>query len=137
MHVCIQTEDCNRDEYFSAIHLPKAIDNPSEVVDKGAWYAIGIDPYTFTPSMVSVGVKERWSRPSRDYIEPPTQKGWSINYFESRPYSNKFRVLMTPRTSVEDWQRYTAFNYSCFWKYKGCRDARDLLPTADPFPYDK
>jgi len=48
----------------------------------------------------------------------------------------QFQVYMPPRSSAEDWQRYTAFNYSCFWKYKGCKDARDLLPTADPYPDD-
>jgi hypothetical protein len=113
----------------------------SVVVSKGIGYAIGIDPETFTPSMVSVGVKERWNRPMRDYTEPTTEKGWGISYFEKNDHrektSIKFGVHMTPRSSAEDWQRYTAFNYSSFWKFKGCKDARELLPTADPFPENK
>jgi hypothetical protein len=116
----------------------------SVVVNKGASYAIGIDPYTFTPSMVSVGEQEKWlrtRREDRDIVERPTEKGWGISYFEKNGHregvSTKFQVHLTPRSSAEDWRRYTAFNYSCFWKYKGCRDARDLLPTADPLPDDK
>jgi hypothetical protein len=47
----------------------------SVLEDKGIGYGIGIDPRAVTPSEVSVGVKERWSRLMQDYIEPPTQKG--------------------------------------------------------------
>ncbi|CAN5661966.1 hypothetical protein BH10ACI4_BH10ACI4_26430 [soil metagenome] len=107
----------------------------SVVVHKGAGVDIGLDPNLFTPSKVLVVVKESWTRL---VSEPPTQKGWGTSYFENHGHrenvSTKFEVHMTPRSSAEDWRRYTAFNYSCFWKYKGCRDARDLLPTADPFP---
>jgi hypothetical protein len=107
----------------------------SVVVNKGAWYAIGIDPHAFIPSHVSVGEQESWSRLMS---EPPTQKGWRISYFENHGHreniSTKFVVHLTPRSSAEDCRRYTAFSYGCFWRYKGCRDARDLLPTADPFP---
>jgi hypothetical protein len=111
----------------------------SVIVGKGAWYAIGIDPYTFTPSMVSVGEQEKWLRQregDRIVEEPPTGKGWEVSYFEkngSRELATaRFVVRMTPRSSAEDWRRYTAFNYSCLWKYRGCKDARELLPTADP-----
>jgi len=113
---------------------------------KGAWYAIGVaqdaievDPYRSIPSSVSAGVKEKWLRQrdgDRIVEEPPTGKGWDISYFEkngSRELANaRFVVRMTPRSPAEDWQRYTAFNYSCLWKYEGCRDVRELLPTADP-----
>ena len=118
----------------------------SVVVNKGAWYAIGIDPYTFTPSMVSVGEQVRWlrTRPSRDgreIVEPPTDRGWADGSYEKNGHrefvSTRFQVYLTPRSSAEDRRRYTDFNYSCFWKYKGCKDARELLPTADPFPVDK
>jgi hypothetical protein len=112
--------------------------NDSVVVHKGVGYDIGIDPNSFTPSKVTVVVKESWTRLMS---EPPTQKGWGISYFENHGHreniSTTFQVHMTPRSSADDWKRYTAFNYSCFWKYKGCRDARDLLPTADPLPDDK
>ena len=116
----------------------------SVLVNKGVWYAIGIigiDSYTFTPSEVSVGLQEKWSRPMRGYMLPPTQKGWRISYFEKHGHreniSTTFQVHMTPRSSADDWKRYTAFNYGCFWKYKGCKDARELLPAADPLPDDK
>jgi hypothetical protein len=115
----------------------------SVVVNKGAWYAIGIDPYTFTPSMVSVGEQETWLRHRRDnrvIVERPTEKSWGSSYFEKNGHrervSTKFRVYLTPRSSADDWRRYTAFNYGCLWKYKGCKDARDLLPIADPMPTD-
>jgi uncharacterized protein (UPF0548 family) len=146
-------------EYVSNARLPKwwrgsgvtfAIDfevKDSVVRYKGAWYGIGIlniDSNYVPVSSVSVGVQEKWiftRAPNRVIVEPPTSKGWGINYLERNGNreiaSTKFQVNMTPRSSVEDWQRYTAFNYSCFWKYKGCKDAKDLLPTADPFPDDK
>ena len=143
--------DCYWTKVVDNVRLPKwwrgpgvtfvvdiAVKN-SVVVNRGAFYAIGTDPYTFTPSMVSVGVKERWA-PARlptSYTEPPTQKGWSQSSFYGKPYKNKFVVMLTPRTSIEDTRRYTAFNYSCFWKFRGCKDATELLPTADPLPVDK
>jgi len=116
----------------------------SVVVYKGAGYVIGIDTSRRAPSEVWVGVKEQWLRTRRGdrlIMEQPTTKGWGMSYFERNGHredvSTKFQVHMTPRSSAEDWRRYSAFNYSCFWKYKGCRDGRELLPTADPFPSDK
>jgi hypothetical protein len=107
----------------------------SIVAHKGVGYDIGIDPKSFTPSEVRVVVKETWTRL---LAEPPTQKGWRISYFDNHGHreniSTRFDVHMTPRSSAEDWRRYIAFNFSCFWRYKGCKDARELLPTADPFP---
>jgi hypothetical protein len=141
-------------EYVSNARLPKwwrgngvtfAVDfevRDSVVTNKGAWYASEIinPDSNYTPlSSVSVGVQEKWiftRERDRVIVEPPTSKGWGIDYLEKNGkreiVSTKFQVHMTPRSSVEDWRRYTAFNYSCFWKYKGCADARDLLPTADP-----
>ncbi len=110
----------------------------SVVVHKGLGYEIGINKNSFPSSKVSVVMKESWTRL---LSEPPTQKGWKTSYIENHDHrenvSTKFEVHMTPRSSAEDWQRYTAFNYSCFWKYKGCKDARELLPTADPLPDNK
>ena len=112
----------------------------SVVENKSAGYAIGIDPHGASPSEVMVGVQEQWWGRIPNPAEPPTQKGWQVSYFERHGHreniSTIFHVHMTPRSSAEDWQRYTAFNYSCFWKYKGCKDARGLLPTADPFPHN-
>jgi hypothetical protein len=115
----------------------------SLVASKGAWYVIGTDPYNnFSPfDQVSIGMKEKWiqTRGSERVIpELPTGAGWKVNYFEkngSRKVADAmFVVRMTPRSSAEDWRRYTAFDYSCLWKYKGCKSARELLPIADSFP---
>jgi hypothetical protein len=146
-------------EYVSNARLPKwwrgsgvtfAIDfevKDSVVRNKGAWYGIGIiniDSNYVPVSSVSVGVQEKWiftRTPNRVIVEPPISKGWGIDYLEKNGkqeiVSTKFQVHMTPRSSVEDWRRYTAFNYSCFWKYKSCKDATELLPTADPPPSGK
>ena len=83
---------------------------------------------SFHPSQVGLIEQEHWGRSN---TREPVQAGWGT--------SEKFRyydfvAYMTPKASVEDRHRYTAFNYGCFWKYQGCKDARELLPTADPFP---
>jgi hypothetical protein len=86
----------------------------------------GID--AFSPSSVSFEEQQHWGRGN---TREPVQAGWySTELF--RYYW--FTVRMTPKASPEDRRRYTAFNYGCLWKYKGCKDARDLLPTADPMP---
>jgi hypothetical protein len=98
----------------------------SVVVRKNTGFGIG-KIGAFIPSQVSLEEQEHWGRGN---TKEPVQAGWySTELF--RYYW--FTVRMTPKASAEDRRRYTAFNYSCFWKYKGCRDARDLLPTADPF----
>ena len=85
---------------------------------------------SFHASTVSLEEQEHWGRGN---IREPVQAGWyTTDLF--RYYW--FTVRITPKASVEDRRRYTAFNYSCFWKYRGCRDARELLPTADRFPAD-
>ncbi len=130
----------------------------SAVDYKGAWYVIGVPSYDSTPSKVSeevdpyrlsppyevsAGIKEKWinrrlGQGDRIIQEPPTGAGWNVSYFEkngSRELATaRFEARMTPRSSAEDWRRYTAFNYSCLWKYKGCKDGVELLPTAGPIP---
>ena len=103
------------------------------VVRKNTGYGIGIETDTFHPSVVSLEEQERWRRePGRE--QPPVQAGW---YTTELYRYYKFVVYMTPKASAADRRRYTSFNFNCFWKYKGCKDARELLPTADPFPGDK
>ncbi len=102
----------------------------SVVTRKYTGFGTGTDA-SFTPSHVSLEEQEHWGRGN---TREPVQAGWYTTEL-FRYYW--FTVRMTPKASAEDRRRYTAFNYSCFWKYKGCRDARDLLPTADRFPYDK
>lgn len=40
-------------------------------------------------------------------------------------------VNLTPATPPDVRGRYLSFNFNCFWKYHGCKDARELLPTID------
>jgi hypothetical protein len=81
---------------------------------------------SFTPSHVSLEEQEHWGRGN---TREPVQAGW---YTTEKFRYYWFQIRMTPKASAEDRQRYTAFNYSCLWKYKGCEDARGLLPTANP-----
>ncbi len=102
----------------------------SIVVRKNTAYGVGIDG-SFHPSVVDVEEQEQWGRLN---LRVPIQTGW--NSTDWYPYYG-FNVWMTPKASAEDRRRYTSFNFNCFWKYKGCKDARELLPTADPYPFDK
>jgi hypothetical protein len=99
----------------------------SIVVRKYIGFGTGTDA-SFTPSHVSLEEQEHWGRTN---TREPVQAGW---YTTDKFRYYWFTVRMTPKASAEDRRRYTAFNYSCFWKYQGCKDARELLPTADPFP---
>jgi hypothetical protein len=101
----------------------------SLLVRKNAAYGIGLSG-TFHPSVVTIEEQEHW--PHRN--ERPLETGWGTTEWY-RYY--QFGVRMTPKVSVEDRRRYTSFNFNCFWKFKGCADARELLPTADPFPSDR
>lgn len=100
----------------------------STVWRKNTAYGVGVDG-SFHPSVVDFAEEEQWVRPT---AREPFQAGWKTT--ELYPYF-EFKVWMTPKASAEDRRRYTSFNFNCFWKYKGCKDARELLPTADPFPF--
>ena len=101
----------------------------SLVVRKDTGFGIGLRG-SFHPSVVDLEEQEHWGRVP---IPEPVKAGWGTTE-KFRYYL--FKVYMTPKASAEDRRRYTAFSYSCFWKYQGCKDARELLPTADPFPSD-
>jgi hypothetical protein len=101
----------------------------SVVVRKNTGFGVGTKP--FFPSQVALIEREHWGRiPGVE----PVAAGWKTTdlyrYYE-------FIVYMTPRASTEDRRRYTAFDYGCLWRYKGCKDARELLPTADPFSAER
>jgi hypothetical protein len=107
-----------------------AVEN-SIVIRKNTGYGIegsGID--AFSPSSVGLIEQEHWGRRR---IPEPVMAGWSsselFRYYE-------FTVYMTPKATAEDRRRYTAYDYGCLWRFKGCKDARELLPTADPMPAD-
>ncbi len=103
----------------------------SVVVRKNTGYGIGVVADGFSPS--SVGVVEQ-ERPGSAGRSQPVTAGWKATdlyrYYE-------FAVYMTPKATTEERRRYTSFNFNCFWKYKGCKDARELLPTADPLNVDQ
>src|SRR5580704_14277371 len=40
------------------------------------------------------------------------------------------RQSFTGGLAVDDRRRYTAFNHSCFWKYKGCRVPHPLMTLS-------
>jgi hypothetical protein len=40
-------------------------------------------------------------------------------------------VLMVPSVPAETRSRYLDFNLGCLWKYQGCTDAQQLLPTVE------
>jgi hypothetical protein len=73
-----------------------------------------------------------------DYVEPPVSKGWEKIWYDrnGKVAVDYFAVEISPRSKTipEDWKKYTAFNYSCFWKYRGCSYGKDLLSIADPYP---
>jgi hypothetical protein len=101
----------------------------SMVTEKGVGYQIGL------PGFSSAGISSVYVAENKSW-QKNGQKWWRMNSTKSKPDSATFVVEMA-RPTPEDRKKYTTFNYSCFWKYKGCRDTRDLLPTADPFPDDK
>lgn len=90
----------------------------------------GIDG--FSPSSVGFDeVDEHWRR---DRPTEPVTSGWGTS---DRFRYYRFVVWITPKATADDRRRYTAFDYGCLWRYHGCKDARELLPTADPFPGDE
>jgi hypothetical protein len=102
----------------------------SVVVRKSTGFGIGRSD-EFSPSSVGLIEQENWGRGN---IPEPVAAGWSTSELY-RHY--EFTIYMTPKASAADRRRYTSFNFNCFWKYKGCKDGRELLPAADPLPSDK
>jgi hypothetical protein len=130
----------------------------SIVTDKGVEYSVGADPSTVDEAYVGrpgvyVAQTESWFKWRKekqhelqkeqpegfpDYVEPPVRKGWEKIWYDAKGEIavDRFAVYILPKSQSipEDWKKYTAFNYSCFWKYKGCSYGKDLLPIADPYP---
>jgi hypothetical protein len=73
-----------------------------------------------------------------DYVELPVSKGWEKIWYDKngKIAVDRFAVYISPKSKSipEDWKKYTAFNYRCFWKYKGCSYGKDLLSITDPYP---
>jgi hypothetical protein len=85
----------------------------------------------FSPSAVWFDEQEHWGRGN---TPESVAAGWSTSEL-FRYY--RFTVRMTPQATAEERRRYTAFDYGCLWRYRGCKDARELLPTADRFSVDE
>ena len=100
----------------------------SVVVLTNTGYGIGIETNLFSPSSIGLVQQQHWGRIRRP---EPVAAGW---YSTDRYRYWQFRVYMTPGASAEERRRYTAYDYGCMWKYKGCEDARQLLPVAASFP---
>jgi len=82
-------------------------------------------------------LQEKFREKFPDIVETPVRKGWQkIWCKDEKIASDAFAVCISTRykSTPEDWKKYTAFNYSCFWKYKGCSYGKDLLTIADPYP---
>ena len=132
----------------------------SIVTDKGVEYSVGVGSSTPSEAFIGrprvfVSQTESWFKRQKekrrelqemshekptDLVEPSVNKGWEkIWYDENGKITvDYFQVAISPRSKslLEDWKKYTAFNYSCFWKYKACSYGKDLLPIADPYPPD-
>lgn len=130
----------------------------SIVTDKGVDYQIGADPSTVDEAYIGrpgvyVSQTESWFKWQKekqrelqeklhkkptDYVELPVSKGWEKIWYDKdgKIAVDRFAVYISPKSESipEDWRTYTAFNYGCFWKYKGCSYGKDSLPIADPYP---
>ena len=100
----------------------------SVVVRKGTGYGIGLGTDTSFPSSVVLEEQENWGRKR---IREPVAAGWRSS---NRYRYEEFNVYMTPKASAEDRRRFTAYNFNCFQKYRGCKDGRELLPVAASYP---
>jgi hypothetical protein len=130
----------------------------SVVTDKGVEYIIGVgssapgEAFIGRPR-VFVSQSESWFRWQKekerrlqemlhekpaDFVEPPISKGWEEMWYDKngKIVVDAFAVNISPKSKsmFQDWKKYTAFNYNCFWRYKGCSFGKDLLPIADPYP---
>ena len=133
---------CNWEVHVNNAHIPQWWRGAGEtflvsfdvkdslVVRRNTGYGIGLWKDHFSPSSVGLVEQANWGRVP---IQQPVSAGWQTTEFY-RYYA--FTVYMTPKASPQDRQRYTAYDYGCFWRYKGCADARQLLPSADPMPTD-
>ena len=98
------------------------------LVRKSFGYGKGLKTDPLSPSSVSVVEQDGWGRLAR---KEPVAVEWTVT--DRYPFFF-FVVYMTPKASAQEQQLYTAFNFDCLWRYKGCRDVRELLPVAARFP---
>jgi hypothetical protein len=133
----------------------------SIVTEKAVWYEIGVGLQEISEAMigrpgVTVFQSDGWFEHERELErqlrvkqrkapgnvaiseDQNFHKGWGKIWYDrnGNMVSDSFNVSISPssKSVVEDWDKYTTLNYSCFWKYKGCSHANDLLPIIDPYP---
>ncbi len=92
------------------------------VTERALAYKIGSD--VIPAPYVDIEERSHWYGKGPDPISIQTQ--WTAHI----PRFSIF-VLMVPAVPSETRTRYTSFNLSCLWKYNGCTDAKELLPTVD------
>ncbi len=71
-----------------------------------------------------------WVSETLDWPGNPKEPRWSkIEGTQGAHYL--VHVRMTPSDSTEIRKKYTSFNWNCFWKYQGCQDEHELMPTGE------
>jgi len=132
----------------------------SRVTEKTVWYEVGVDPQAVSEAMIGrpsvvVSQSDGWFEHQRElerqlrekqatdenvasFEGQSFHKGWEKIWYDRNGdiVSDSFDVAISPASTsvIEDWNKYTAFSYSCFWKYQGCSHANNLLPIVDPYP---
>jgi len=67
--------------------------------------------------------RETWPHFPKQFIVG-TQSSQTFPHFRSY-------VNLTPATPAHVRERYLSINFNCLWKYQGCKDAEELLPTIE------
>ena len=112
-----------RGETFGGVIRVK--DSTVELI--GAGFTIGVLGKESVDRSAGFQEQENWGRRN---LPVPIAAGWS----SSDVYLYRhFGVYMTTKASAEDKRRYAAFNFNCFWKYKGCADGRELMPISTTY----
>lgn len=76
-----------------------------------------------TISAVSVTEKQDWPVNPKDLRSVKTEgtQGQHLIVY----------IRMTPSDPADVRKQYTSFNWNCLWKYQGCKDEHELMPTGD------
>jgi hypothetical protein len=77
----------------------------------------------FNPQTAEFWERQTWPHYPKQFIV-------GTQTTENNPHYRSY-VKLTPAASADVRKRYLSFNFSCLWKYGGCKDAQELLPTVD------
>jgi len=92
------------------------------VTERGIAYEIGSSPAV--AAYADVEERLHWSGPPPNPVSIQTQ--WTAHVPR---YS--ILVMMVPTVPPATRSKYEDFNLNCLWKYNGCSDAQQLLPTVE------